>query len=123
MKTLTFLCRVLSFLNASGIAPNHAGFLGVTPQPKRFRSYGGSGMNGAPMRPDEVARKLEEEFALETIELAEPLPIHVTEGPHTATIVGCRRLLLQIVLQPARTLGEPRLVSGEPADRLVPRLA
>lgn len=47
------------------------------------------------MRPDEVARKLEEEFALETIELAEPLPIHVTEGKHTAVVVAIRRVTLK----------------------------
>jgi hypothetical protein len=48
----------------------------------------------SPMRPEEVARKLEEEFALETIELAEPLPIHVTAGPHMAVVEGIRRVTL-----------------------------
>lgn len=49
----------------------------------------------SPMRPDEVARKLEEEFTLETIELAEPLPIPVTEGPHMAVVVAIRRVALK----------------------------
>jgi hypothetical protein len=44
------------------------------------------------MRPEEVARKLEEEF--ETIELAEPLPMPVTEGPHMAVVVAIRRVTL-----------------------------
>lgn len=73
---------------------------------------------GADMRPDEVARKLEEEFALETIELAEPLPIHVKEGPHTATIVGYRQLPLPQWSRISRVF-RFRLTELSPADGIV----
>jgi hypothetical protein len=68
------------------------------------------------MRAEEVARKLEEEF--ETIDLAEPLPIRVSAGPHTATIVGCRRLPLPQWNRASRVF-RFRLTELSPADGVV----